>query len=201
MCQVGSNNKAVPYREANYILAHIHERRFFQRICLLIPSLFREDLNLVYESVQAILKECCLCDKNQMEQVNKVRAICKAETEACSTINTVSMGLIAALISLFGVACSLIGNIFKELIPDTISIIYNVIIVLILIGVIYIVNIYKQNRSSVIVSAIDDTLAKFAQSQAVSANLGAQENENSQEKAVVKTIVVDIVIPEDGQHR
>lgn len=121
------------------------------------------DLIEIYESVRNILSECCLTDRRQLKEIKEVRAICHADMKTRPLIHAIGLGIIAVLVSLFGDVNSFVSGFFEKIcLADST---WRMIILISVWGIIAIPTaVSKQVRSSIIVSAIDDTLAEIASS-------------------------------------
>lgn len=177
MCRAMCRKNKFCYKEAEKLAEEFHEANFFQKIKLLFVS-DTKDMKKIYESVQIALNECCLNDDEQLGQIEMVRAFYNGDIGARPIGASLGTGLSSLMVALFGIECALIialiplsqvisdNNIVKifdqmKSLGDFIGVLYVIMMLLIPVGLRQILyNTYHQKRSSVIVSAIDDTLKK-----------------------------------------
>ena len=135
-------------------------------------KLSNDNMIKIYGSTKKILSECCLTDSRQLKEVKKVRAICHADVDSRPIGHTVGVGMIAVMATLTGAAYSLGSDLQKE---DKLSLvdsmIFTILIVLFLGIILVMTSVNLQQKSSIIVSAIDDTLAETASSAKSSSQL------------------------------
>lgn len=175
MCRATCRKKKPCYKSAEDLAKEFHEANLFQKIKFEFVS-DTEDMEEVYKSVQTAVNGCCLRDDEQLEQIEMVRAIYNGDITARPIGTSLGMCLSSLMVALFGIECALmaiflssskdipsngIKEVFNQMMVfrDFIASLYVIMILVILIGLWKILNnTYYQKRSSVIVSAIDDTL-------------------------------------------
>lgn len=175
MCRAMCRKNKFCFKDAKMLAAEFYEANFFQKIKLIFVS-DTKDMKKVYESVKIAVNECCLNDAEQLEEIDMVRAFYNGDTGARAIGTSLNTGLIGMMVALFGVECSLIIGLIslyqtsfcKDLgsmidVMQTVAFVIGalsfIMILLIPLGAFQILySSYRQKRSSVIVSAIDDTL-------------------------------------------